>query len=238
MSGAAQAQPDFNFLVGGSFGYAVRTGDVTTEMDYRNPAREPGAFLTHTKNLFKDNGTIWGVLAGGQLRCSDWLLGLELGYDRHNLDEAHQQPFADRIGFVPVISQGWLASSRYEVGDVLSLSLRWGYVITKYLLPYIRIGAETSKDKLTVNYIGVNNYPYTLTNLHEKRTYRFLGGLGFEVPLISEKLKFRGEYSFHVEGKPLHAEGFIIDGVRDPNFINEARPRTHAIKAAIVWNVG
>jgi len=235
-SGAAQAALDTNFLVGGSLGYGVRNGDVTTELDYRNAALVPGFFHTYTENLLKDYGTLWGLFVGGQMRCSDWLLGLELGYDRHNLDTAHQQPFSDRPGFT-AISQGWLASSRYEVGDMFSLSLRWGYMMTEYLLPYLRVGVETSKDKLSVNYLGVNNYAFSLTNMQEKRVYRFLAGIGFEVPIMAEQLKFRGEYNFHVEGNNLHAEGAIIDGVRDPYFINEAKTRAHVMKASIVWNI-
>jgi len=229
-----QAALDTNFLVGGSLGYGVRSGDVTTELEYR---LVPDIFHTHTENLLKDYGVVWGLFVGAQMQCSDWLLGLELGYDRHNLDDTHQQPFSDRPGFT-AISQGWLANSRYEVGDIISLSLRWGYMVTDYLLPYVRIGGETSKDKLSVQYHGVNNYAFSLTNIQKKRVYRILAGIGFEVPIVAKQLKFRGEYNFHVEGNNLHAQGAIIDGVRNPYFINEAKTRAHTIKASIAWNIG
>lgn len=237
MMPSAEAKLDTRFLLGATVGYGLHHGNFTTEMDYINPAVGAGGFYTHIKSLIHDYGFIWGALLGGEMRCDDWLLGLELAYEKKDFVSDINQTFSDSLGFTPV-SQGWIGQARYESGDTISLSLRWGYRMTRYLLPYIRVGIETSEDKFSEYYSGVNGYPFTLSNIAEKRLYRAIGGIGVEAPLHKDKFTLRAEYNFHAEGKKLRSKGLIVDNVRDPFFTNVAGADMHTFKASLVWHIG
>lgn len=230
------AEWDWNLLLGASAGSASRDGKLSTEMDYKNNAIvPPGFFLTNVKHDLKDSGFIWGIIGGAQATCGPYMFGLEANVDWPDYDSTHAFAFSDSRG-----AQGWNGLAHYDQGHTIGLSVRAGYRVFDWLMPYIRIGAETSKDKLQVNFSGNQFYPFAINLNTSRRSLRFLGGAGLEIPLpLISGLVARAEYNYHSKGKNLRTQGLLVDNFNiDPFFITETKQRTHSGIGAIVWNFG
>lgn len=224
----AHAQWQYNFLVGASAGYADRSGDFHFTTVTPAPALERTAIVQD----HSDSGFIWGLLGGFQAHCNGWLFGAEANVDFHDFDDTRQHQFSRVVGGVP----GAVSTvARYDRGTVVGLTGRAGYQMAPYLMPYIRLGMETSNDEYSVNgAFGPANTPvFTLAS--DRRTYRFLGGVGLEVPIPSlQGLSVRAEYNYHGKGKVIDAGGAASDGL---TFVaSDMKPRTHSGKASLVWN--
>ena len=146
------------------------------------------------------NGFYGGVFAGYQIQCNQYLLGLEAGFNWQDFDE--RRDFHLLANNSPNTTQN-LASYEYEKGTAFSLSLRAGYEVLDWLMPYVRLGAQTSRDTLTMSVIfdPTNQLAgFSTTNAEErKRIYRFLGGVGLEFIVIPQ-VSLRTEYNYTSKG--------------------------------------
>lgn len=228
---AVHAQWEWNFLVGASAGYADRDGDF----NFSTTAPAPGLQVSDVALDHSDNGFIWGVLGGLQAHCNNWLFGAELNVDWHDFDDARHHTFNRVSGAAPGVVTPVNATARFDRGTVVGLSARAGYQMAPYLMPYIRLGAETSNDEYTVTgAFAPANVP--LFTLHgDRRTYRFLGGVGVEIPIPSlYGLSVRAEYNYHSKGKVVDLRGTASDGL---TYVQSGmKPRTHSGKASLVYN--
>ncbi|MGE4349759.1 MAG: outer membrane protein [Candidatus Berkiella sp.] len=230
---AAHADLKSNWLLGLSGGYVYQDGELHSNLDYTN-ILPPGIFKTYFDNNLNSNSAIGGIFGGYQMNCQDWIFGLELSVDAHDLDFVQSFAIADRFGV-----RGWAGVTEYEKGTSVALSTRLAYHVTPYVIPFIRLGVDTSKDELRVSYRGAPEYPGQYTTTDGKRVYRLLAGFGLEsvVPYLCF-LTARLEYNFLSSGKNLHSQGLIIDNLTNPFFINDAAPKFHTWKFSAVWNFG
>lgn len=231
MSQAAQASPKMQWMLGVSGGYIIQSAKLTGSMNYTHNALPPGFFTTYYKHELFDNSYLGGILGGLQFSCNDWLLGLELSGDWQSLNQKREFSQTDLFNV-----RGWGATSQYDKGASVSLSVRWGYQVTPYLMPYMRLGLETSRDKLNVSFHGTPDYPGSYETTDKKQMYRFLAGFGAESMLpCFPCLKLRLEYNYLSRGQRLESQGLIIDGLTNPFFDNESLPKYHLWKLALVW---
>lgn len=234
-SSTASAQWDWNVLVGASAGGASRSGQVETNMAYTHPALIPGFFNTSLKRDLGDSGFIWGLLGGVQAHCGPWTFGVEANVSWHDFEDPSHFAFTDSRG-----AQGWTGTAEYDRGTVFGLTARGGYQILDWLMGYIRLGAETSDDELTVNYFGNANYPFGITVSDSKRSLRFVGGAGVEVPLpVFDGLVARAEYNYHSNGSTVDATGLLVEVPTfniNPQFTASTKQDTHSGIVSIVWN--
>lgn len=231
----AQAALTVDWLLGLSGGYILQRARLTSTLNYTQAALTPGAFQTHFKNNLHDNSYLIGILGGVQFNCQDWLLGLELAVDGYDLDDTERFVKADLFGV-----RGWQGQASYDKGTALGVSLRWGYKVTKTIWPYLRVGAEVSKDELTVSFAGSPFYPGQFTTQDDSTMLRYLIGFGAEAlfPKV-EALKLRLEYNYLSKGQSLDSSGLIIDGLTNPHFFSEVtQARYHLWKLAVVWYFG
>jgi hypothetical protein len=222
-AGSAQASWEGNWLFGVTGGYAEQDADFELNIGHPAPTR---AVTTVTKS-FDTNEYIWGILAGYQVRCCNWLIGGEVNVDWRDLNNRHDYAFSDPLGF------GWNGNTEYRQNTVVGLTARFGYEVTPCLLPYIRLGAETSDDHLNVTISRLAG----LASFTEgsRRQYRFVGGVGAEVPIPAFcGLTFRLEYNYYSQGKGVNADGYASDGL---TFVSSnATMKTSAGKASLVYN--
>ena len=108
-------------------------------------------------------------------------------------------------------------------------------------MPYGRIGAELGSDRLSVTFgfnnpLEADNNPLA-TNEERQWVYRFLFGVGVELPLVPAcGTTFRVEYDFHSKGRTLIATTAINDGIFNPSFQAESQPFTQSGTISVVWN--
>lgn len=229
MAPAAQAQWETNWLLGASIGYGQINGDSD---------------LVHQHDLFgastgfdhRNHSWLWGVLGGYQARCNEWLFGIELAADwlrRHNGDNV---TFVDNGGFT------WQASGDHHHDPLIGLTARFGYAVSCYFLPYIRLGVETHRHKHDVvavreaRTVGEVTFPeldYSLGG--SRRSYNFIGGIGAEMPIpMCNGLSFRLEYDYHSRGRSNNANTVIADNGTVINLSGRSHANTG--KASVVYN--
>jgi opacity protein-like surface antigen len=225
LSTPAMAAWEGSWLLGLSAGYGARSGDATASIAY--PA--PSTVLTDIVHDNKDSGFLWGALAGYQARCNGWLFGAELNVDWHDYDDA--ESFAYTNGLLQPTS----GSFAFDRGTVLGLSFRAGYELNPYIMPYIRLGAETSDDDLTFSTTTNTATGVNAVITGSERTVRFLGGLGVEMPIPAVSgLTTRWEYNYHSQGKVVDARGYSSDLA---TFLTAgSKPDTHSGKFSLVYN--
>lgn len=214
LSSTAYAGWEGNWLVGVSGGYENRAGDMNIYL-VDNQSAVP---LDNQIIDADDKGFIWGFLGGYQARCNGWLFGIELNVDWHDNHKKHNFFFVDGLDstFAPTI--------RYERETNVGLTGRFGRAISDFFLAYIRLGAETSEDELHLSFDVESS----------RRQYRFVGGLGAEMPFFLENLTLRTEYNYHSKGRRLE-----VNAVTPNNstlYVVDAKPQTHVALASLVWN--
>ena len=236
---------DSNWLVGAKVGVASAQGPfVLTVVN-----ADDGQNVYNRK--FHDESFMAGLLAGYQARCGRWLAGLELNADWRNLDSTHD--FADtssNLG-IPVIilpapvgvlagGSGFVGSVKYERNWALGLSARFGYAVANYLMPYIRLGVETSDDELSVSFLPVaGTFAGSQVAFSESDwTYRLFGGFGIEMPFpyLMEGLSVRAEYDYYHRGQGVTARTSAFANAT--GFTAEMKQRNQTGTLALVWNFG
>jgi len=222
-----------NWLVGASAGYGSRTGSNQTQLSYNGtgfPATYPQSLIIRD---YSAPGNLFGFFTGYQAVKDYWLAGVELNFDRHDMNDDLSFAFTDTNGAI-----GFRGTTNYKRDWVLGLTARVGYAITPFFLPYVRFGVEFGHDKLTTQYSGnPASYPYSIEMSTRTYVHRALSGFGIELPLpMTCGASFRLEYNWHSKSKTVKAHGNILDGLVSPAFESSLQPQTHSGRAALVWN--
>jgi hypothetical protein len=232
-----QAGTCSNFLLGGELGWARQKEGFNTQfiapalLPPVNVVSFPAQSVTIT-----DQGAIFGLLAGWQMRSGRFLAGIEADIDFQEFEETRSFSLPDyRIG--PVTGSHPVSGSvLYERGPVYQFTLRGGYFVTPGFMPYVRVGAQYSRDEATYSAAifqgGAGNVP-DFSSKHED-IWGVVAGIGVEFPAFIGPSTVRVEYTF------ARTENLVIDDGVGPmigthNFTHP-HPETSAIKFAWVWN--
>lgn len=221
-STAAQAWKG-NWLAGVSGGYASRQGNMDLNIIQDNLTQ------TTVSHDLSENGFVGGLFAGYDTFCNNWMLGGELKVDWHDSDDNNGFYFADNLGTATI------ANATYDRGTTVGLSGRMGFALSRYLMPYLRLGVEGSRDKLSLSTVNAAA-PSVSASIDERRwVYRGLAGVGLELPIPKwEQLSFRAEYNFLSHGRSVTANGVASNNV---TFLSaSATQRTNEGRASLVWN--
>jgi len=219
---AAHANFHSNWLLGVEGGYGERTGnfDVTTV--------GPLGSQTVFRNDWVQPTYLLGLLGGFQASCNDWLLGLELNVDWQARHKSTNFAYTTASVATPT---AWSDTISFKRDWSVGLSARAGYFLSSYFMPYVRLGVETSRDKLTLT--GANTLGNVLGISHSHSTYRWVGGVGAEMPLPQvQGLTIRAEYNYVSSGTAAHATGFAGPVAASVSW----KPHTNLGKVALVWN--
>lgn len=228
-STAAQAW-EGNWLLGVSAGGAWHSND---DVDFTFTDTVAGITNTGTFGNDNDSDFIWGFLGGYQARCNSWLLGAELNIDWRR---DHDNAFAFDSTLAGPISGTVSRDNDYVVG----LTARVGYEMSRYFMPYIRLGVDYSKRDIDFTVATtdlINNF--TLNADHGKNKWGFVGGIGAEFPLgfLCNNLSLRGEWDYHSR-KHDHNDvtAFAPNGTTSITFNGGSRHEQTA-RASLVYNI-
>lgn len=234
------ASSSSNFLLGGELGWARQKEGFTTQFVTTSPLVAPAITVYNNPAqsvMITDQGMIFGLLAGWQMRCNRWLAGVEANVDFQEFDETRQFAFTDSVTGL----HGILGSVRYERGPIYALTLRGGYFVTPGFLPYVRVGAQYSRDEATYQAnIGSNlGGPFGFVSLPDFSSKKddiwgVVAGIGVEFPAFIGPSTIRFEYTYSA------TQNIVIDDSTAPiigthNF-RHPQPENSAIKASWVWN--
>jgi len=214
-------------LLGITGGYAERHGDLNIGLIHTNiNASSPIPTIEYT-----NTGLIVGALAGYQALCNSWLIGVELDVQAQDMGSYRGFAFTDQQDF------GWSGQTRYKSSTSLGLSGRLGYGLSPFFMPYLRLGAEVSRDQLQTTIIGNPViYPHRLFLQDKAWIFRFLLGVGFEFPIPCTSMTTRLEYNFHSKGKTIETNGVIVDGIINPLFTAQMQPTMQTVIVSLIWN--
>lgn len=250
LSTAVQADWQGNWLVGLSGGYAEREGkDYITIIG--GPVPFGGAQTVYNQRL-EDTGWIGSIFGGYQFRCNRWLLGAELNVDWRGYEEGNDFVFEDASGIAglgALIDEAipdprpWAAGVKLERDWVVGLTGRMGYELAPYLLPYIRLGAEWSRDEL--QFVGARQSgaiplsAVTVAGSEHKNSYRLVAGIGLEVPVPTiagiNGITVRAEYDYHSRGQTVGVTTAASDNVTLVN--SSMNPTEQSAIVSLVWNI-
>ncbi|MGD9591414.1 MAG: hypothetical protein AB7V32_02715 [Candidatus Berkiella sp.] len=211
-----------NWLLGLSGGYAQRQGDIEFIVNH------PLGQITSISHDQIDNGFIGGILGGYQARCHDWLFGGELNIEWQEVNRDQFYAFTDAI------NNGANAHSSYSQRNVVALTGRFGYEMYPNFMPYIRLGVQSSRDKLIFSAINTTMTEFIDTEA-VRRVYRLTGGFGAEMPICYlTGLSARAEYNFRARAGSIEASELANDNA---TFVRaSSRPKMHAFIFALVFN--
>jgi outer membrane immunogenic protein len=157
------------FYVGGNLGYAKADSDskVTLGGDWSTQTPELREFIVNNaQDKQNPSGTAFGFQAGYDYQFENRvIIGLELDYNKLNLDKSRQTPLLDLPGAVA----DFAFSNKVEVNHSYSLRPKLGYAFDKTQL-YVTAGyawtsAEFSSDLVSeFNYSKVGKKSKTLTS--------------------------------------------------------------------------
>ncbi len=239
-----QAEPG-SWLIGAFGGYGNRTSSVNATTTYNNPnITFAGIPPTTVIEDYDDSGLGWGLFAGYQAQCENWILGGELSFSWENMGEDHPFAYSDVAAMNGENGLGWNGSFHYERRNIITLIGRMGYelesleyFIPPVFIPYILAGVELSHDKLEATYSGNPPYPFASVSSSNKRwPYRFVIGAGTEFPLKDSGAAIRFEYIYHSSGQTVETSSVILDGgIVTPSFVTAMDPIIQSGKIALVW---
>ncbi len=222
--------PSWNFLAGGSLGYAVQKENFTTR--FVSSALLPGllppfVYRDHSEKI-TEQGVMMSLLGGWQWHCKRWILGAEANVDFNSYEKVRFFSHTDE--YTP---QAYTGSVLYDRGDIYAITGRAGYFVTPFFMPYIRLGAQMSRDEVSYQ-VAVNTPigPALDFSSRKKDVYGFVTGIGAEFPTYIGASTIRFEYNF------TKTESVIIEDNFLPVVGNHKfrYPETHIGKIAWVWN--
>lgn len=238
-----------NWLAGISGGYAEVSGNLNSSISYIGPI--PFLLNVEKDTSFKNDNLMLGAFAGYQLVFKKWLAGLELNADWYDKDTSQNLtlrafPASPLAG--PGISYDGFAN--YEQDLSIALTARIGYALTCYLIPYFRLGLEGSRDHLEVSYFSpvASNAAFRGSFEASRTSYRFLGGIGFEIPFCNlapkdptmRGISVRAEYNYYAHKHSIDGSVLSFDsvdpGLRDEIYTASYKPNCNAGKISFVWN--
>jgi opacity protein-like surface antigen len=219
--GTAIAAGQGNYVLGFESGYGSRSAELLTQV---SDGATSNAVATNKRN-HADNGFIWGLLGGYQWTVYDWLYGIEANVSWQDYgDQRHSHLLQNGTHFNSVVE--------HHRGSVIGLTTRVGYQLAPFLMPYVRLGAETSADRLSSTLTETDGR-LELQTTHRQRGVRLIAGAGMEIPLALQSL-LRFEYNYSAKGRGSATKGFATNGAL--YYDSEYRPAQHLFKAAFVWN--
>lgn len=221
-SGIAHALWEYNWLAGVYGGVAERRGNVELIESH------PNGLVTSYYNPQVDVGVIGGLLGGYQARCNDWLFGAELNIEWQEI--THDRNFA----FTNALDEGVSGTSIYKQRNIVGVSGRFGYEMFPNFLPYVRLGVQSSRDKLIIRAI-TSDFSDSVDMEGIRRVYRLMAGVGAEFPIcFLMGLSVRAEYNFRARGGSIEAFTLAED---DETFaFGSSRPKTNTLLLALVFN--
>jgi opacity protein-like surface antigen len=221
VASAVQADWEENLLVGVMGGGAAQDGYFELNLALPTPAVRTATNNTGASEF------IWGLFAGYQVLCNCWLFGAEVNVDWRNYNDSFSFAFTDFSNI------GWNGTGVYRQDAVVGLTARIGYEFSPLFLPYIRLGAETSRDHLKVTLL---NNAATASGIadNRQRQYRFVGGVGAETITPICGLTFRLEYNYSSEGGGVEVTDLASNGTSYLD--SDIKVRTSAGKASLVYN--
>lgn len=237
---AAQAQWQNNWLVGIGGGWMHSDGNVhLTFNDLGNPATP----LSLVSKNISHSGWGWEILGGYQARCNGWLVGVELEVDWMDKGGNTRFQFSDSN------NHSWEGAASYKRETNIGLTGRLGFQVSPCLLPYVRAGLETSRDK--VSYVGGTDFniitggtivPLAIIQQRieadfngSRRVYRGVFGVGLEMPIpMVCGLSLRAEYDYHTNARRVSGNGLSSD--RDVIVTINSKQHLNSAIVALVWN--
>lgn len=226
-----QAESSTNFLAGVEGAYARQKQDFSTT--YTNPSLSPTAItdLNQQSYTMDDELLMLGGIFGWQWRCNRFLLGFEANADLHSLNKARS--FVYNGGTTSSVFEGTM---EYDRGPIYNFTARTGYFITPSMMPYIRGGAQFSRDEATyqvfTNIGSAAAQQADFISSGKKDIWGYVLGVGLEFPALLGPSTIRIEYLYS------RTESISIDDRIPPIFATDRfeHPQTNAIKFAWVWN--
>ncbi len=206
LAGIAEAAWETNFLAGVSTGYINQDGSLG--LGFNQNAL--GLLESGSVQLSQDN-FYWGLVAGWQARCNRMLYGAEINVDWQNKSTTN---LYTNIPATPLTPSGSVYTS-YRNDIAVGITGRVGYVMTSFLMPYVRFGTEAAREKLESTITFVIG-PSPFASLEGRKTsWRYLTGIGVELPFpLIEGSVFRMEYDYRsrvaVEASGIAADGTTI----------------------------
>lgn len=226
----ANAHADWqgNALVGVSGNYARYDGHYDIGLLYSGIPILP---KTDYQDRQRNTGFGGGALLGYQLRCNEWLLGLELSADWYDTDKERVFTFNDDFSV-----RAWNTRLQSRNKGFYAASARAGYFMAPFFISYLRLGVETMHEEFLAQFQGAPGvYPYGLTLKGSQWQNHVFVGVGAEFPVFCH-LSIRMEYNYHFPSHSSRGHGMIVDGVINPAFSIEARPSIDTGKVSLVWN--
>ncbi len=233
VSTSSQAQWETNWLLGVSGSYNWNDNDdFEGTISHAGTNRVTG--FSRTANGDDNDNWSWGLLGGYQARCNGWVIGAEASIDW--VDNTHRDTFNFAFTDANTPNRGWTGDYNYHRDYAVALTGRLGYAVSPFFIPFIRAGAETSRDKIGFSLFTPAGAPFLIaSNDGRRQSYRIVAGLGAEVPVpLFDGVTFRGEWNYHTKGKTVDAAALANDNatyilVSDQQSINTA-------KASLVYN--
>jgi opacity protein-like surface antigen len=219
-----QAQWDTTWLVGIEGGFSTHEPHLNHDFSLAPLGR------SYSNDLDSDSW-IWGVFGGYQANCNQWLLALELNFDWQQ-DATRNFAYGDTNVLTGFAAGG---SANYNRGTTIGLTGRFGYELVCWFTPYIRLGVETSRDRFEID---LRQYEGTATYHADNsdRSYRFIGGLGFEMPIAQcTGLTVRAEYDYISKNEAHDLNGSWSDP-RFASHFNLDNDHTNVFKVAFAYN--
>lgn len=207
-----------NWVVGVSGGYASREGDIVSSITgFRN-------YSAYSRSS-SDDGWLGAAFIGYQSILGPLLFGGEFNLEYEMIDTSHTYAFADRH-----------VTAEYRRKGLIDLSGRMGYAVTTNFMPYLRLGAELSRDSLISTFAGSSVPNASLYN--KMWIHRFLVGLGVEMPVPDTcGMTVRLEYDFHSKGKTIETYDATGVGITLIDYYTAMQPRTYSGRISVVWNI-
>jgi opacity protein-like surface antigen len=220
-----------NFYLGGEVGYAMQKANFLTTY---SSAFIPPSFVTSTDVTYEDKGMLFGLIGGWQYRFMRWMFGLEASVDFTGHEK--NRPFNYTPG--PDSDAHVTGTILYDRGDAYGIAGRVGYFVTPFFMPYIKVGAQYSRDELNyVAFYGEGTPPGSATlgkDFLSKREgiWAWLGGVGMEFPTYIGSSTIRFEYNYtRAQSLSINASTAAASGLH-----KFQTPYTHTGKVAWVWN--
>ncbi len=231
---AAQAGWEGNWLLGVSGGWAWHS-DRDVDVTILHPA--PGSEITsyHADMDSNNSKFIWGLLAGYQARCNGWLLGGEINVDwrNHNDDDTTFSVIDPVDGAIT----GSVSGNNHH-NAVVGLTARVGYEVSRYFLPYIRLGAEVTRID-DVDFVAIAPaVPYSVAYSSDRNhRWGFVGGVGAEFPVpMCNALSLRAEYNYHSHSRHDDIAALASDLGTLYTVSGDGSRHENTGKASLVWN--
>lgn len=220
----AQAALQHGFEVGARAGYMFQHNEDLNV----NSSFATAETMNFSKNLH-DNGGMVGLFAGYNWVCNKLLLGMDVSADWNDADDRHEFLTRDNTG------RFFLNSARFEKDFIYGISGRMGYRGWDMATPFVRLGIERARNKLTYDVDDVNVVPSVrqLGIAKSRHETGYLAGLGLDIPVFNKNTNVRVEYQYHWQNRA------------DYDFVNvgstfsgraDIKPKAHFLTVGLLWS--